>query len=298
MKLRWKEFTVALLVAVMLWYGVSGSEKIESHLEVRMDYRGLPQGLVVRSGLVNKVSVRVRAPAGMLRTLTSRDFAFDLDLSHVHKGQNTLAVNMVHLPFRAGVEVIEISPSRIFLDVDTVSSRNLPLEAQVSAELPRDHVLQVSFNPQEVKVTGPSSLVDDMAGIDVQIVVEKPDQIGETTFTRMLPLPDGIDASPPEVRVTLTIDVNRRPVKVTRSVRVTVPPDRGMDIRPERVNIDVAMPESLASRAASNRDIQAFAQLTEYEPGSYTLPVQVELPAGAELIAVEPPNITVTLERR
>ena len=298
MKLRWKEFTVALLMAVVLWYGVSGSEKIESHLEVRMDYRGLPQGMVVRSGLVSKVSVRVRAPAGMLRTLTSREFAFDLDLSHVHKGQNILAVSVSHLPFRAGVEVIEVSPSRIFLDVDTVSSRSLPLEAHVSAELPRDHVLRVSFNPPEVKVTGPSSLVDDMTTIDLQIVVEKPDQVGETTFTRMLPLPNGIDASPPEARVTVTIDINRKPVNVTRSVQVPVPPGMGMAIQPERVSIEVGMPESLAARAAANRDIQAYAQFTEHEPGSYTLPVHVELPAGAELIAVHPPNITVFLEHK
>ena len=298
MKLRWKEFTGALLMAVVLWYGVSGSEKIESHLEVRMDYRSLPQGLVVRSGLVNKVSVRVRAPAGMLRTLASRDFAFDLDLSHVHKGQNTLAVSMAHMPFRAGVEVIEISPARIFLYVDTVSSRSLPLEAQVNANLPRDHVLQVSFNPPEVRVTGPSTLVDDMTGIDLQIVVENPDQVGGTTFTRMLPLPDGVDASPPEVRVTVTIDINRMPVTVTRNVQVTALPGVNTAIHPEKVSIDVAMPESLAARAAANRDIQAFTQVIGYEPGSYTLPVQVGLPAGAKLIAVDPPNITVTLEQK
>jgi YbbR domain-containing protein len=300
MKLRWKEFTVALLMAIVLWYGVSGSEKLESHLEVRMDYRGLPQGMVVRSGLVSKVSVRVRAPVGMLRTLTNREYAFDLDLSHVHKGQNILPVSMAHLPFRVGVEVIEISPSRIFLDVDTISSRILPLEAQVNTAPPRDHALRVAFNPPEVRVSGPSSLVDEMTMIEVQIVLEKPDQIGDITFTRMLPLPHGIDASPPEAKVTVSIDINRTPVKVTRNVQVTGPPDKSIQpvSQPERVSIEVAMPESLAARAASNKDIQAFARFTDQGPGSHTLPVQVELPAGAELIAVDPPHITVTLEQK
>ena len=298
MKLGWKELAIAFLMACALWYGVSGSEKLETQLEVRMDYRGLPQGMVVRSGLIDKVSVRVRAPVGMLRTLSSRDYVFYLDLSNIHKGENTLAVSMAYLPFRAGVEVMAISPSRIFLDVDTVSSKNLPLEAQLSAELPRDYTVQVSFNPQEVMVTGPSSLVDEMTRIAVQVAADNPDQPGETTFTRLLPLPDGIDASPPEVRITVNIDVNRRPVRVSRSVQATVPQDMDKVIWPERVNIEVAMPESLASRAASNREIQAYVQLTRTDPGSYTLPVQVELPAGAELIAVVPPTITVTLEQK
>ena len=298
MKLRWKEFSVALLMAVALWYGVSGSEKIESRIEVRMDYRGLPQGLVVRSGQVNKVSVRVRAPAGMLRTLTSREHAFFLDLSHVRRGENILAVSVADLPFRSGVEVIEISPSRIFLDVDTVSSVSLPLEAQVTGALPRDYVARILFSPEKVTVTGPSSVVNTMTGIGVQISLEDPGRIGETRFTRLLPLPDGIDASPPEVRVVVNIDVNRTPVRVTRNVQVTMPPGMGSVIQPERVRIDVAMPESLAPRAASNRDIQAFVEFTEHEPGSYTLPVQVRLPVGAELIGVDPPGVVVVFEQR
>jgi YbbR domain-containing protein len=299
MKLRWKEFTVAFLMAVVLWYGVSGSEKIESQVEVRMDYRGLPQGLVVRSGLVNKVSVRVRASAGMLRTLTSRDYAFYLDLSDVHKGENILAVNMAYLPFRSGVEVIEVTPSRIFLDVDTVGTKVLPLEAQVMVELPEDRVAHVSFSPQEVTVTGPSTVLDEMTGIAVQIPVENPGQIGENTFTRLLPLPDGVDASPPEIKVTLNMGIKRKLTKVTRTVQVTAPPDdMGKFIRPDKVSIDVAMPESLVSKAASNKDIRAFVQLTRHDLGSYTLPVQVELPDGAELIAVDPPSVTVTLEQK
>jgi YbbR domain-containing protein len=298
MRLRWKEFTIALLMAVVLWYGVSGSEKIESQVEVRVDYRGLPQGLVVRSGLVNKVSARVRAPAGMLRTLTSRDHAFFLDLSHVRKGENILAMNVAYLPFRSGVEVIEVSPSRILVDVDSISSKILPLTARISAELPRDYVAQVSFSPQEVTISGPSSLVDGMIDLDMPIVVKNGDQLGENTFTRLLPLPGGVDASPPEVRVSVNIDVKRKPAKVTRSVQMTAPPNMSAVIQPERVSIEVAMPESLVSRAASNKDIRAFVHLEGHELGAHAIPVQVELPVGAELIEVNPSSVTVLLEQK
>lgn len=298
MNLRWKELTVAFLMAVVLWYGVSGSEKIESLVEVRVDYRGLPQGLVVRSGLVNKVSVRVRASAGMLRSLTSRDYAFFMDLSDVHKGENALAVNLAYLPFRSGVEVIEVTPSRIFLDVDTISTKTLPLEAQISEELPGDYVAHASLTPEEIAVTGPSTLLDAMDRLVVHVPVETPAQVGETQFTRLLPLPEGMDANPPEVRVILNIGINRKRVRVTRTVQVEAPPESGIFVRPDKVAIDVAMPESLAAKAASNKEIRAVAHLTWHDFGSYTLPVQVELPPGAEIVEVSPPMVTVTLEQK
>ena len=298
MKLRWKEFIVAFFMAAVLWYGVSGSEKIESQVEVRVDYRGLPNGLVVRNGLVSKVTVRVRASAGMLRSLTGRDYAFFMDLSEVHKGENILAVNLAYLPFRSGVEVIEVTPSRVFLDVDTIDRKTLPLEPQITAELPEDYVAHASFDPREVTVTGPSTLLAGMESILVHVPVEKPDVIGETQFTRLLPLPDGMDASPPEARVTLNIGVNRKQAKVTRTVHVEAPPGMGRFIRPDKVTVTVAVPESLAAKAASNKEINAFVQLTRHDLGSYTLPVQVSLPKGAELVDVSPARVTVTLEQK
>lgn len=298
MKLRWKELTVAFLMAVVLWYGVSGSEKIESQVEARVDYRGLPNGLVVRSGQVNKVSVRVRASVGMLRSLANRDFAFYLDLSGVHKGENTLAVNPGALPFRSGIEVMDVTPSRIFLDVDTISKKVLPLEAQITADLPGDYVAHASFHPKEVTVTGPTSLLEEMSSVIVSVPVEESAQVGETQFTRLLPLPDGMNASPPESKVTLSIGIKRKLVKVTRTVQVEVPPELGRYIRPDKVGIDIAIPESMAGKAGSNKEIRAFVQLTRHDLGSYTLPVQVELPPGAEMVEITPPRVTVTLEQK
>ena len=63
MNIRWKDLGVAFVLAVILWYGVSGSEKLETQVDVRLEYKGAPQGLVIREGLINKVEVRVRASA-------------------------------------------------------------------------------------------------------------------------------------------------------------------------------------------------------------------------------------------
>ena len=53
---------VAFLVALGLWYTLNAREEIERVVDVRIDYKGLPPGLIVTGGQINKVSVRFRGP--------------------------------------------------------------------------------------------------------------------------------------------------------------------------------------------------------------------------------------------
>ena len=298
MKLRWRELLIAFLMAVGIWYIVTGSEKVESQVEVRADYRGLPQGLIVRSGTVNRVSVRVRASVGMIHSLSGRDFACFVDLSSVKKGENTLpiAINQITLP--GGVEVIDVTPSRIYLDVDTVESKVVPLRVEIQGDLPGDYAVEANASPAEVKISGASSQVEGVKRLILPLTVEKPLVPGTTESRRLVPLPEGVDSSPAEVKVTLHVGIKRKLVEVTRPVAVHVPEQLGLYLRPDKVRISLAVPDSLVNRAASNEGIKAYAQLERYELGSYSLPVQVLLPEGVELVKVEPAHVSVTVEQK
>jgi YbbR domain-containing protein len=298
MKPRWREFLIAFLMAIVLWYSVSGSEKVESQADVRVDYRGLPQGFVVRGGQVPRVTVRLRASAGMLRTLSGRDFAFYMDISDVKKGENLLAINPASLPFGSGVEVIEIMPSRIVLDVDTLDSKNVPLAADITGDLPPDYIAQVSFTPPEVALSGPSTLLAGIEKILVPVQVSDQITVGVSESKRLLPLPNGVDSTPAEIKIVQHIGIKRKLVTVTRTVQVDAPASFGKFIRPDRVTITLAVPDSQAAKVGSNNAIQAFAVLRRAELGSHTLPVQTKVPENSELVSVEPPQVTVTLEQK
>lgn len=294
---RWKELLIAFLMAFVLWYGVTGSEKVESQVDVRVDYRGLPQGLTVSSGFVGRVSARLRAPAGMIRSLTSRDYAFFMDLSGVHKGENVLPVSLSHLPFRSGVEVMEVNPSRIVLEVDELARKTVPLEAVVSGALPGDMGATVTFEPQEVTVSGAAGLLRAVDRLRVPVQLDGLPE-GETVATRVLPLPEGLDASPVDVRLTVTVGVKHKRVKVTRQVEVHAQAGFGRFVRPDKVTLTLNVPESAAGKAASNPGIRAFVDLASQGLGSHTVPVQLNLPERTELVGVDPPKVTVTLEQR
>lgn len=298
MKQRWREILLAFLMAVTLWYSVSGSEKLESQIDVRVDYRGLPQGLVIRSGLINKVTVRVQAPGAMLRTLSARDFTFYMDLSRVRKGRNMLPINLADLPFHSGIDVLDATPSRITLDVDTLESKEVPLVAEISGLPPGDLAAEVSFMPPAITITGASELLAPIDKLSVPVLIEEPIVPGTSVTQRLLNLPEGVDYQPTEVKIATRIDFKRKQVKVSRSVQVDVPSSLGKFVRPDKVDISLAIPESLADKAASNKEIKAFVRLEQYDLGSYTLPVRVSLPNGAELVGVDPPQVSVTLEQK
>lgn len=298
MKLRWKALVIAFAMAVALWYGVSGSEKVESILEVRVDYRGLPSGYVVRSGLVNKIEVRVRAPIGIIRTLADRNPIFYMDLSSVKQGENIMQMDGSQLRFRSNVEVMDITPSRINLDIDVTAQKQVPVVGQISGNLPSDIIAQVSFAPSEVTISGPSREIQGVEFLPVPVEVDATTLPGNHESPLRLVLPEGIDATPPNVRQTLHIGVKRKLVSATRDVYVEVPESLGSFIRPDKVKIQLAVPLSLVDGIAGNRTLRAFALLDNFDLGVQNLPVMVNLPPGAELVKVEPERIAVTLEQK
>ena len=298
MKLRWRELLIAFLLAVGIWYVVTGSEKVESQIEVRTDYRGLPQGLILRSGTVSKVSVRVRASVGMLHSVSGRDFACFVDLSAVKKGDNILPISNNQIMLPGGMEVIDVTPSRIYLDVDTLESKTVPLLASIQGDPPGDYTIEARVEPAGTKISGASSQVEGISQLVIPVKVDEPLVPGTTESRRLIPLPDGVDAAPHEAKVTIHVGIRRKLVQVTRPVNVYVPEQFGAAVRPGRATLSLAVPESLVGKMSANDGIKAYVQLERHEPGSYSLPVQAALPEGIELVKVEPANVSVTVEQK
>jgi YbbR domain-containing protein len=292
----YKELILAFTLALTLWYGVSGSEKLESQLEVRVEYHGLPPGLVVRKGYIGKVSLRLRASAGVLRSITERDFSVLMDLSGVREGENILAVNPAYLPMRGGVEVIEVAPSRIELDVDSLASRTIPLTPLVQGAVPGAMETTVTFVPPEVTISGAASLIRDIDKLEIPVRIDLPQAPGISESRRTLPLPDGVDADPAEVAVVVQAVMKRRLLGIVRNVLFDREAAGGKVAVPDKVRITVRLTESSAASAASDPDIRAYVR-PDPGGGAALLPVQVDLPAPVELVSVDPPRVRLEKPR-
>ena len=299
MKVRWKEFAIALVMAVTLWYGMSGTEIVESQVDVRVDYKGVPKDLVIRgNGLVNKISVRLRGPVGQIRAMDTRDFVFAMDLSSLKKGENTLPVQVEQSGLFGSLQVIDATPSTIQLDVDTLEIKEVPLKGNIQDGLPDGYAAEIELTPDKVKVRGPSGDMDALKEILVPL------QLGEVTgadakeFHVQLALPPGSEADPAQITAHVRVDLKRKTVNLTRAVQAEAPRSMGVFLRPAKVKISAALPEAFVAGAGDSKEIRAYVVLPENRYGAYTLPVRVALPEGSRLLSVDPEEVEITLEQK
>lgn len=299
MKLRWKEFLVALLLSAAAWYMVTGSEKVETQVEMRLEYRGQPANLKIKSGLESKLTVRIRGSRGLLRTAATEDMRYSMDLGGLTKGKNIIPIPKEQLPFWNGVEVIDVSPSSLEIEADIAVVKSVPLEADVLGEIGPDTQVLVTIAPPSVQLRGASELLDNIESLRIPVNLSSSNGSGRQTLRHKLIAPSGLDATPNEVLITLDIQERRKEVTVNRTVNVVNAPSQfGVFMRPDRVKLVLSVPESLAGKISTNREVAARAKVEATSLGTYSLPVRVSLPQGVTLLRVDPPNVTLTLEQK
>lgn len=60
---------ISIIAATGMWYVVSVRDRIEAQFDVFIDYYGIPQNLMVTDGLIKKISIRLKGPETLLRSI-------------------------------------------------------------------------------------------------------------------------------------------------------------------------------------------------------------------------------------
>ena len=291
MNIRWKDLALAFFLAVGLWYMVSGSEKIDTQIDVRLDYKGIPSDMIVLDGMVNRVSVRLRATAGVARAMYGRDYLFSMDLSSVVKGVNDLPIPVRQLPFLGGVEVMDIQPSSIILTVDVIEARDVPLSLDLTTDLPPDYTVTATLDREMITVKGPSGKMVSIEGLTLPLHIDGVPKEGKSVVTKQVPLPDDLVANPANVVVSLLVEVDRKRMEFDVPVTVLDTSGNVVDLGEQQVRVVVDVPKSMATPKILEQAIKAEATLPEVFPGPSAdalIPVVVRLPLSCNLVQVEP----------
>jgi hypothetical protein len=293
-----KELLLAFAMALTLWFGISGMENVESQVDVRLEYKGIPKDLVIRGpDLVNKVAVRVSGPAGQVRAMIGRDYVFTMDLSSLHPGENALPIAVARSGLFRGLKVIEVTPPEIRLTAETVLTREVPLKADIRGDLPNGLQAEALLIPEKVLLQGIPKEVNAVQEIVVPLALGRVSEPGSRDLRAPLALPAGMEARPASVDAVVRVDWKRQEARLSRTVHVQAPGQIPFSSRPSKVQIRLALPDALIPSAADNKDIRATVTLAKAVPGVHTLPVRIALPTGALLLEVTPEEVSVTVER-
>lgn len=300
-KTHWLLLALAFLSALAMWYMVTISERLDAQIEVRLDYKNIPDNLIVMDGQINKVIVRMRGPQTLVRSINPQDMSQVINLSRVKKGSNIIPLvpEKLEANIRA-FEVLEVVPPRLILEVDALVERTLPVKPVLKSQLTNSvlTVDAITVTPPTVLVRGPETLVSAMRSINLTIPLDPNAAAGIHSQVFGLDLPGLVTAMPGAVKVQYTITSGRKEVLLQRDIIVDAPERRKYALTPASLTLRVEVPEALY------KDIRYLnkARLTVAPPamqaGSVeSVPVHVDLPDGMVLLDAVQNLVTVTKQK-
>ncbi|MBR3881343.1 MAG: hypothetical protein IKJ34_07110 [Mailhella sp.] len=288
---------LSLVIATGLWYLVVGRDHVETQVELRVEYRGLPSGLVIDEGLTNNLSVRLRGSAELLRNLHSRDLVYTVDLSSVQRGANALPLRVADLPDLKPFEIMEVIPSRLVLEADAVTERVIPLASKIlplskdSPYLMSDVILEPSF----VTVRGPEARVNALESLSVTYDPNKNTSEGSHEANVAIAAPTQVEITPPVTTLRYSLEIKSESVILNRVIQLEDESGE-YSISPTKALIEISVPESLAH----DNDYLDAVRIVVRPPADMELdssadvPPMVMLPSGARLDTVSPAAVVMT----
>ena len=158
---------IALALAVCTWFFVKG---------ITSDWRtidGVPLEVRVKPGLtalktsVSTVNVIVRGTREDVRQVSRQDLSAVVDLTRdPRRGLITVGLTSKAVRHSRRVQVSQIDPAEVTVNVDEMIDRELPVQPQFTGELPPGLAIErVIAKPDQVQVRGPKALLSKMSGI-------------------------------------------------------------------------------------------------------------------------------------
>ncbi|EYB69331.1 hypothetical protein DEIPH_ctg008orf0045 [Deinococcus phoenicis] len=287
---------LALGAALVLWFVATADRRanVEQGYDVPVTVSDTTGGRGVGTRAVSDltpgtVRVTLSGRPERLRELRGDAIEAVVDVTGVPEGSFTRPVT-VQAP--TGTTLRRQTPERVQGFVDTLLTRTLPVTLSVAAP-PETSVPRYSVTPAEASVSGPGRVVTTVQRLVSSPVALAPGEDRETSLIALNAAGQpvrGVTTTPSTVTVR-RLDTGELPVKSVRVVLNDPPPGlrvTARSVQPGNVRV-VAAPELLAR-------LREIPGTVDYHEGTYTAPVTLSVPAGAQ--ALEPVSVRLTVERR
>ena len=104
-------------------------------MTIPLEYRNMPANLEMAGDMVNRIEVGLRAPRGMISSVTPDQVRAHIDLSRSPQGLNYIQLTGENIQAPLGAEVIKIRPSAVRIKLDQVNNRLIPVRTNFVGKL-------------------------------------------------------------------------------------------------------------------------------------------------------------------
>jgi hypothetical protein len=264
---------------------------------VALNYRGMPEQLMVRDGMLKSFTVQVRGPQALVKGLNAAMLTYSVDLSLLRRGTNViaLAAPRAMLESRA-LDVMGFVPNQLVLEAEAIMESSVPLEPRFSvpalAQALKAGNLRVS--PASVSLRGPESAIRKITSLKLEVPLE-PAVAGNYQLSLPVSTPPLVTATPGTVLAHYSVAGGRGLVELVREPFVDAKDSRSFRITPNKVTLTVELPEWLMSNRNYLEKVRVVIDAKSLPLfGSGEVKPSVELPEGARLEGISPVKLNVT----
>jgi YbbR domain-containing protein len=199
--------TLALVFALLIWAFVRvqiRDVEIFRNVPVKIEHSG---DIALLDQTLPKIAVAVRGSKRRVNVITNLDIEVIGQIPEAAQpGSVMIRLSKKNVRTPKGVEVIEVTPDRVQVNVDQLKTVEKPVRHRFNGNLPNEYAFKsVVVVPKRVQVTGPARLVDDLAE-----VITGPIELGEQTPEKfemsvgLMKVPQ-VNVSPEEVSVQVEL---------------------------------------------------------------------------------------------
>jgi YbbR domain-containing protein len=294
-RINWQILLISFVLACGLWHTVTVRDRMEVQAEVTLNYRGMPEHLMVLDGMLKSFTVQVRGPRELVKSLDTRMLSYAVDLANLRHGTNVIALDAPRAIVESrALDVMGLVPNRLVLVAEGMLEGIVPLEARFGdpdlAHALKAKNLQVA--PASVSLRGPESVIGKMRNLRLDVPLE-PTATGEYRLPLSVSAPPQVTAVPGTVLVSYSVVDKRVLVELERTPILDAKHAPLYRIRPRKVALTLELPEGLDK--ASLEKIRVVIDVNELPPsGSAEVRPSVELPKWARLVGISPVKLDVT----
>jgi len=291
--------TLAILLAALLWMTVSGEHVVERSLRVPLEFRNIPEALEIVGNAPDTVDVRLRGSSIALSRLQPGEIVAVLDLGTARAGSRLFHIrnDEVRAPF--GVEVAQVVPSTLSLELEKSARRVVPVVPQVEGDPSPGYVVgRTTSDPATVEVVGPDSRVRQISEATTEPVSVKDAKTRVRDGVTIGVLDSAVRLAQPQ-NANVTVEIWPAPVEK----RLADVPVRwrnlaaGMraQLSPQLAHVTVRGSQDALADVRGD-SVQAFVDLAGLGSGRYNLRVQTDPSESFGVVAIDPAVVSVTIK--
>ncbi|MFC2171550.1 YbbR-like domain-containing protein [Acidobacteriota bacterium] len=250
---------ISMLIAFGMWYFVTGEEQVLQDFTIPIQYRNLPDTVILSGEKLETVKVRIQAPDSIISKLAESDIDIKLDLSEAKLGTQFFRLTPEHCRVPYGVKVADLYPAALTLNLENKVEKSIEIKPQIEGTpAPGFELKQIRAIPAAVRIVGAASEVEPIESATTgAISVEGRKESFNERITLDVGNPNVRILTPDKTSVAVVIS-ERMSTKLLSDIPVSpVGCDHRVSLQPESVTVtlqgpilvlDHILPENIVAR--------------------------------------------------